>query len=377
MEATTAPAAVVGGEGTMNKRPEPIILAVVLLTLALAVGAMAFWWPSLPEITGVSDTKLNGLNATLLQEDQLSADLAPWSAPTAWPEANHQLFISDEYLFWADLYPSGKYITKNTKDARTPSGVLISWYRKYGIDITDSNVDREDPDHDGFSNIVEFKNGAKSAFDCDGTKSCNPLDPQSHPSYLSRLRLQKFETRPFHMEFRGYEQLNGEYEFEIHLTDVEDSMQPGLKKTGDQLGYEGYSIGAFHQKMVTQVDAATGLPTQMDVSTLDLVKPSIGFTITLTLNKETDSPEYTADFVCLMPSEVNKVIKVARGKTFSPPYMNGTVFLVISADANGAKVKDAKTGEEIEIPTLDPKELDEMPVDAAAKTTTGGTQTPP
>jgi len=359
----------------MNKKPEPIILAVVLLILALVAGGLAYTFPTLVDITGVPNTTPQGNKAEPLVEDQLDAQLAPWSSPANWPEVTHRLFVSDEYLFYPDLYPSGPYIQKNGKNARTPGGVLISWYRKYGINFIDPNVDREDPDHDGFSNIVEFKNGAKNAFDCDGSNSCNPLDPLSHPTYLSRLRLQKFETRPFHMEFRGYEQLNGVYEFEIRLTDVEDSAQPGLKKTGDDLGYEGYKIGAFHQKTMSQTDPATGLTEQVDESTLDLIKPSIGFTITLTLNKETDSPESTADFVCLMPTEVDKVIKVPRGKTFTPPFMNGSVFLVISADANGAKIRDA-TNHDFDVPILDPKEMDEMPIENAAKPPPGGTPPP-
>ena len=89
----------------------------------------------------------------------------------------------------------------------------LSWYSKFGLDFTDPNVDREDPDNDGFSNIVEFKNDPvgvrQKASDCDGSKSTNPLDAKDHPSYLARLRLQKYELRAFHIQFKGYQQLNG------------------------------------------------------------------------------------------------------------------------------------------------------------------------
>ena len=102
--------------------------------------------------------------------------------------------------------------------------MLLSWYQKNGLDFTNPNVDREDPDNDGFSNIVEFKNDPvgtrQKASDCDGTKSTNPRDAQDHPNYLSRLRLLKYDLRPFHIQFTGYQQLNGVYLFQLHLDDV-------------------------------------------------------------------------------------------------------------------------------------------------------------
>jgi hypothetical protein len=67
----------------------------------------------------------------------------------------------------------------------------------------------------------------------------------------------------------------------------------------------------------------------------------------------------------LMPSEVGKVIKVQRGKTFVPPYMPDTNFLVIDAKADGALIRDEKTKQEISVPLLDPKEWDEVPLPAA------------
>ena len=195
----------------MNKSREPIILAVALGLLALGAAALAYWFPSGPEITGVNSMEAKGHYPMALKAEDMETTLAPWNSPTLWqePETKHRLFISDGYLFYPSLYPAGNYIQKNDGTARTPSGVLLSWYQKYGLDITDPNVDRADPDNDGFSNIVEFKNAPVGqrikAFDCDGSQSTNPHDPDSHPSYLSLLRLQKYEPRPFHIQFRGYQ----------------------------------------------------------------------------------------------------------------------------------------------------------------------------
>lgn len=357
----------------MKKSPEPIVLAVALLLLALVAGWLAYSFPSLQDITGVPSTSPSGKTPSPLKKDELEASLAPWNTPVNWPDNKHRLFISDEFLFYPDLYPSQDYLKKNDKTARTPGGVLISWYRKYGIDFTDSNVDREDPDNDGFSNLAEFKNEQLKALEADGSNSTNPIDPQSHPAYLSRLRLQKYDSRPFRMTFRGVEQVNGVDEFEIHLSDVASSGQPGLKKTGDALGYEGYIIGPYHHNIISKTDASTGLTSEVDASTLELDKPEIGLKIILTFRQETDSPESTANFVCLMPTEVDKVIKVARGKTFTPPFMNGTVFLVIDAKADGAVIRDIKTKQDYNVPLLDPNEWNEVPAAAPAKSSAAGT----
>ena len=64
------------------------------------------------------------------------------------------------------------------------------------------------------------------------SKSTNPLDPQSHPTYLSRLRMQKYDSRPFHIEFRGYQVLDGVNEFQIVLKDVPSYQQAGLQENG-------------------------------------------------------------------------------------------------------------------------------------------------
>jgi hypothetical protein len=346
----------------MKKSPEPIILTVALVVLIGTALGLALSFPSVQDITGVPSTSPTGHTPPKLDEDELKEALTPWTKPAEWnaPEDKHRLFISDGFLFYPSLYPGGNYLQKNDGTARTPGGVLISWYQKYGIDFTDPDVDREDPDNDGFSNIVEFKNEQLKASEADGTKSTNPLDPQSHPSYLSRLRLQKYDSRPFHLQFRGIEQIGGVNFFQIYLKDVPSSEQPSLKKTGDKLGFEDYIVGAYHQNVVQKVDKATGITVQEDDSTLDVEKPEIGFKIALPYRQEIDSPESTANLVMLMPTERDKVMKVPRGQTFTPPFIS-TVYLVIDATATGAVIQDTKTKQNITVPLLDPKEWDEVP----------------
>jgi hypothetical protein len=358
----------------MKKSPEQIILTVALVLLIGTAGWLAYSFsdPSLvQDITGVESTNPTGHQPVKLSSDDVHQQLAAWTTPADWqlPADGHRLFISDGFIFYPSAYPDGDDVKPVKNDTRTPSGVLISWYQKYGLDFTDPHVDQEDPDGDGFSNIVEFKNDPvgtrQKAADCDGSKSCSPLDPQAHPSYLSRLRMQKYDSRPFHLTFRGYEKEGDTYFFQIYLSDLPSSQQPGLKKTGDQLGVEGYIIGAFHQNVVTKKNPATGEEQQVDESTLEVTKPEINFTKALPYRQEVDSPESTADFIMLMPTERDKVTKVPRGQTFTPPFIP-TTYRVMDATDAGAVIQDIKTKENINIPLLDPNEWNEVPPTAGA-----------
>jgi len=350
----------------MKKSTDPIILAVALALLALIVALLAYMFPSLSDITGVRSLEPVGERAAIIKPDDIQDRLSVWN-PSLWkePSRHHRLFHSDEYLFYASEYPNGNYIKKIGPDTRAPSGVPLSWYRKYGLDFTDPLVDREDPDNDGFSNIVEYRNDPvgvrQKTEDCDGSKSTDPLDPKSHPDYLARLRLQKFDQRAFHIRFTGYQQLNGVYVFQLHLDDVPSYNQPPLKKTGDELGFEGYVIGPFHQEFKIVVDPRTKGEVNTDVSTIELDKPEIGLKVIVPFRQVINSPESTADFIMLMPSEVDKVIKISRGKILSVPFVTGASYRVIDINEGGAKLRDTKTNQDYTIPKLENGEWDEVP----------------
>jgi hypothetical protein len=354
----------------MKNSFEPIVLAVTLGLLALVAALLAFYFPSISDLTNITTMEPVGHMPIAVKDDTLRTQLADLTTSYAWntPANNHRLFISDRYLFYASLYPNGNYIQKDDGTATTPGGVLISWYRKYHLDITDPNIDREDPDKDGFSNKAEFFNESAATSKPDGSKSTNPLDPQSHPSYFSRLRLEKFDVRPFHIEFVGTVTLNGQNLFEIALLDVQGTASHLLKHTGDQLGYEGWIVGKYIEKITQKQDPNTHAMTTVNESTLELDKPEINRSVVLPLSKTIDSPESTADFVSLMPSEVGKELKVPRGKTFSPPLDPSSQYLLLDVSDAGATVRNVATKAESTIPKLDPAELFDVPVPAGAAT---------
>ena len=62
-----------------------------------------------------------------------------------------------------------------------------------------------------------------------------------------------------------------------------------------------------------------------------------------------------------MPSEVNKVMKVARGKVLTVPFIADASYLVIDVKDTGATIRDTKTKQDSTIPLLDAAEWDDVP----------------
>jgi hypothetical protein len=359
----------------MKKQPEPIILIVALVLLALGAALLAYFYPTVKDITGIAPLTQQGKNVVALKDEDVAASLTAWSTPVIWdvPASQNRLFSSDKYLFFPSAYnknPNGNdSIVKVTDQSVSPSGILLAWYDKHGLDLRDGNVDNEDPDGDGFSNMTEYKNepvGVRyNAKDVDPSKSTDPNNPKSHPDYLNRLRLQKYEAQPFHILFYGYNQINGKMLFQLHLDDVDADKQPSLKATGDPLGFGGFVIGPFHEEHKDIMDPATKTMVNQDVSTLELDQPDTGLKVILPFRTKIDSPEVTADFVVLMPTERDKVIRISVGKTFSVPYVNDKTFLVVSADDKGAVIRsqDGKTFSILTLIDADWNEVPQAPVE--------------
>jgi hypothetical protein len=351
------------------KSPEPIVLAVALIILMGGAAWFAYDFPELSDIVGFHSMDPSGKPSKPLKAEELDAKLVAWNSPVLWnlPSTQRDLFDSAQYLFYPSAYPSGDYIKKMDPLAKSPSGVLLSWYSQNGLEFTDSGVDREDPDGDGFSNIVEYKNepvGVRyKASDCDGTKSTNPHDPKSHPEYLARLRLQKYNSTPFHIQFKGINAINGVNLYQLYFEDSPSEKQPPFKKEGDQIP-GGYVVGPYVKNIVQEKNKDTGIVETLDKSTLELDRPDIGTKILVPFRGTVDSPESTAEFVMLMPDDADKVIQISQGKILTIHYMPDRHFLLLEANDNGARIRDMQTKQEYNILKLDPAEWDEVPIPA-------------
>ena len=351
------------------KNIEKFILLAVLVGVSGVLLFWAFTFPDLATLTGVSPSSMKSSSPPTLQKEDLDAGLAYWNTPPTWvrPPDNHDLFVSEKYIFFPDQYPSGKFLKKDSGNVKDSNGIELKWYLANGIEFSDANAAHEDPDHDGFSNYIEYN-----------SKS-DPRDASSHPAYLSRLRIRDVDQQPFNIEFRGYQTLHDKPVFQIYLKDLpEDQSQPSLKGEGDELGYDNWVVGKFHE-IHGSTTVSPGHTMEADLSTLDLTRPDIGLTVTLKYQQETPAPDITAIFNLLMPAEKNQDIRVLVGKDFSLTYEPSIVYTVIKATADGAQIRNKATNQLIDIPKLDPAEWNWVPdADATASpNATGTTTTPP
>ena len=65
----------------MSKSPEPILLAVALLLLALGAGGLAYMYPTVAAITGVASLEPKGHPSTKLKPEDVLSNLTIWNAP--------------------------------------------------------------------------------------------------------------------------------------------------------------------------------------------------------------------------------------------------------------------------------------------------------
>jgi hypothetical protein len=322
---------------------DKIVLAIVLLLVAVAATALALLAPTAAEITGVDLAPKGGATPKPADEAELqkivksAQEAVEWKAPL-----EKELFVGPEILFNPNDLTFSKPI-----DA-VYQGIPIAWLRQNNIAIS-TNVAFEDQDKDGFSNSVEFN--AKT----------NPTDPESHPPFLTRLRMAEFEVKIFKLRFQNVNDLEGKKQFTIrdntekknYFVYIGDKVKESKPGAGD-----GFVVKDFRFKMVKETNVATGVTSEVDRSELDLLEERIGNIVTLVRDKDIESPDSTANFIMLLPGETEKVTRVKQGNDFE---IRGNTYRLLAADASGAKIRDMKTNTEIKIEKLKPEEKTEVP----------------
>jgi hypothetical protein len=314
---------------------DKIALAVVLLLVVVAATALALLAPTAAEITGVDLAPKGGTapksvdDAALKKLVKSAQEAVEWKAPPT-----KELFVGPEILFDPN---TGEL---SNPDKFTFNGIPIPWLRQYNISIT-GNVAFEDQDKDGFSNVVEFN--AKT----------NPADPESHPPFLTRLRMAEFEVKVFKLRFQNVNDLEGKKQFTVRDNTEKKNY---FVYMGDKV--KEFVVKDFRFKMVKETNVATGVTSEVDRSELDLFDERISSTVTLIRDKDVESPDSTANLIMLLPGETEKVTRVKQGNDFE---IRGNTYRLLAADASGARIRDMKTNAEIKIEKLKPEEKAEVP----------------
>ena len=310
----------------------------VLLLLAVALLASSGWliWSakSFPECFAPLLTPVtHGKKVTNLETAAIERAKGSITTPAAWGTHPGSLLVSRKYFVKRD--ESGQAVLVDPFDNASNSlhpPIPNAWFREHGLAdrILDTDVLDQDPDKDGFSNLDEYLG------------KTDPLDPNSHPPYLTKLRLKQFKKNPFRLKFEAYD---GEGSFQINTVDVRQPTQ--FVKLGETIPGTKFTAKKFEKKSV--FNPRTQLET--DISELTIKHNESGLEVVLILGQVTDSPDQYARFAFLWD---HTEFTVKKGDKFSLKPEPNIVYKLIDIRDEEAVITNEKTeGDPIKVPRLE------------------------
>jgi hypothetical protein len=205
---------------------------------------------------------------------ELEAAAKKLELPPQWTFSGRSgLFVPEKHFIGANGLPA----TLQTTQVHPP--VPNEWFEQFGLRVEDADVLDQDSDGDGFNNLDEWQGHS------------NPTDKNSHPDYVTKLKLKTFSEEPFRMMFSS----SVGDTFAINTIDLKQPTQ--FVKVGDVIGGTRWKITKFTEK-----SEKNQYGTDMDVSELDLEHEDTHAKLTLVKEKVAMSPESVASFVYTWPT---------------------------------------------------------------------------
>ena len=200
---------------------------------------------------------------------ELAAAVEKLHQPSQWTlSGNSGLFVPEKHFVGANGLPA----TLQTTMVHPP--VPNEWLEQFGLPIQDADVLEQDPDGDGFTNLDEWAGHT------------NPTDRNSHPDYVTKLKLKSFTQEPFRLVFSSWV---GDT-FAINAIDLKQPTQ--FLKIGDTITGTQFKIVKFEEKHQTNQYG-----TDIDVSEVTLQHQETGEQLRLIKEQVAISPESVATFV--------------------------------------------------------------------------------
>lgn len=249
------------------------------------------------------------------------------SAPPQWTFGGRSgLFVPEKHFIGPDGLPA----TLQTTEVHPP--VPNEWLEQHGLPITEADVLTQDPDGDGFNNLEEWEG------------KTIPMEKDSHPPFVAKLKLKSFNREPFRLVFASH--AGGS--FGINTSDLKAPTQ--FVRMGDVLtvGDAKFKLVNFTPKSETNQQGG-----EVDVSELTLENTSTKERVVLVKEKVMISPESIGTFVYTWGTPRELVIK--KDEEFSLPPESGTRYKMLDVQAGRAVIVDTQKPEErIEIGPLNP-----------------------
>lgn len=303
---------------------DKLALSGALVALAATAALTALTFTTAEEQTGAAAKAPKSAEGSF--EVGQYADLAqritallPWKQP----ETGHRLFIS-RFVRWD---ASKQSIRVYDPTEPLDDGIPPIWKQKYNLPVDDVNVQFQDPDADGFNNKEEY------------LAQTEPLVKESHPPFIVKLKVLQYNPKPFHIDVRSYQELDGQMTIMVELPDSPDPKKKRVRvKKGDS--FFNWTVQDFRKNVRKVFNPKVGAEIETDESELDLANDVTGEKITVVFKKKHNAAIHEGTLAYLIDKTQ---IPVSKGREFE---FLGAKHRLLSIDENGAKVVASEGGQE-------------------------------
>jgi hypothetical protein len=229
------------------------------------------------------------------------------------------LFVPERHFIGANGFP----VPLQNTEVHPP--VPNEWLEQYSLPIVDADVLEQDPDGDGFTNLNEWQ------------FKTNPTDKNSHPPYLTKLKMRSFAREPFGLLFSSWV---GDT-FAINTIDLKEPTQ--FLRLGQTIRGTHFKLVKFKEK-----HEKNKYGTDVDVSELTLAQKETGEELCLVRERTAISPQSVASFVYTWGGK--REFQVRKDHQFSlPPHREIKYNLIDVKPSKAVIVNTKKPDEPIEI----------------------------
>jgi hypothetical protein len=246
--------------------------------------------------------------------------------PSQWTFSGRSgLFVPEKHFIGADGLPTALEAT----EVHPP--VPNEWLEQFGLPLEDADVLEQDPDGDGFSNFDEWRHA-------------NPIDKNSHPDYLTKLRVKSIREELFRLLFSAWVSGPDGETFQINTIDFTQPTQ--FLKIGEIVGGTRFKIGRFTEKYIKD-----RYGTNVDVSELALEQVDTLDKLTLVKEQVAASPESVVTFIYAWPvSQPPVEFQVRKDQEFSLRPDESIKYKLVDAQPNKAVIEETSNpNQKIEI----------------------------
>jgi hypothetical protein len=236
--------------------------------------------------------------------------------PSQWTFSGRSgLFVPEKHFIGADGMPAAL----ETTEVHPP--VPNEWLEQFGLPLEDADVLEQDPDGDGFSNFDEWGHA-------------NPIDKNSHPDYLTKLKVKSIREELFRLLFSAWVSGPDGNTFQINTIDFTQPTQ--FLKIGEIVGGTRFKIVTFTERYTKD-----RYGTSIDVSELALEQVDTLDKLTLVKEQVATSPESVVSFAYSWPVRQSpEEFEVRKDQEFSLKPDESIKYKLVDARPNKAVIAE-------------------------------------